>query len=444
MSGEVVRWNRVKQVFQAALDRPTEERGRFLDEACRADRPLRAEVDSLLLNLERAGRFAERSPLDAFASATADLGTMGLDAPRAALEPGDRVGSCVILERIGRGGMGDVYRALDTALRRHVAVKVVSEQFASDPVRLARFEREATLIAALNDPNIAAVYSLERTESGRHALILELVEGSTLSERLRDGPLPVEAALHVARQIAQGLEAAHRLDIVHRDLKPANVKLRPDGVVKVLDFGLAKSLAPGEQPAFDTQMIASRAVMGTPAYMSPEQACGLPVDERVDIWAFGCVLYELLTGTRAFEGESVAATLANVIGREPAWERLPPDLPPALVSALHRCLQKDAGERPRTIDEVRPSLAELHAPLRGRGTAPVPGDAASTHRGFSLLRAFGALLTALVTSFLVSIAALVFSQIALGWSYSPNEMAIIFLIVLGITAITLMRRSRVR
>jgi serine/threonine protein kinase len=343
MSGEVARWNRVKRVFQEALDRPTEDRRRFLDEACGDDRSLHAEVESLLRNLREAGEFGERPPIDA------------LPAP---VEPGGRIGQYVILERIGRGGMGDVYRALDTALKRHVAIKVVSEQFASDPVRLARFEREAMLIAALNDPHIAAIYSLERTQSGRHALILEFVEGATLAERLRDGPLPVETALHVARQIAEALEAAHGQAIVHRDLKPANIKLRPDGVVKVLDFGLAKSLVPDERPAFDTELIASRAVMGTPAYMSPEQACGLPVDERVDIWAFGCVLYEMLTRTRAFEGESVAATLTNVIGREPAWDRLPPGLPPALVTLVKRCLRKDVTERPSAIVEVRTVLSE--------------------------------------------------------------------------------------
>ena len=445
MSDDVVRWNRLKHVFQDVLDRPTEERSRFLDHACGDDRLLRAEVESLLLNLRRAGDFAERSPIAAFRSAVDPApGIPALDAPRAALEPGERVGSCVILEIIGRGGMGDVYRALDTALDRHVAVKVVSEQFAADPIRLARFEREARLIASLNHPNIAAIYSLERTRSGRHALILELVEGLTLADRLREGPMPVAVALPIARQIAQALEAAHQQGIVHRDLNPANVKVRPDGAVKVLDFGLAKSLVGDESTTFDSRLVAPGMVMGTPAYMSPEQACGLPVDERVDIWAFGCVLYEMLTGIRAFDGGSVAATLGNVIGKEPSWDRLPPALSPALVSLLHRCLRKDTGERPRTIEEVRPSLAEPHEPLFGRGTAPVSVDAAGTQRSISLLRAFSALLTALLTSFLVSITALVFCQIALGWSFSPSEMVIIFLIALGITAITQVHRSRAR
>ena len=220
-----------------------------------------------------------------------------------------------VIEKIGSGGMGVVYRAEDTTLKREVAIKVLPEQFTKDPQRLARFEREAQLLAQLNHPNIAAIYGLEEAEGVRF-LALELVEGETLAERVARGRLPVEEALEACRQIAEGVEAAHEKGVIHRDLKPANVKLTPEGTIKILDFGLAKAFE-GEMPAADIshsptlteEMTRAGAILGTAAYMSPEQARGEEVDKRADIFAFGCVLYELLTGKRAFGGKTVTDTL---------------------------------------------------------------------------------------------------------------------------------------
>ena len=232
-----------------------------------------------------------------------------------------------VLEKIGQGGMGTVYRAQDTTLDREVAIKVLPEQFTQDPQRLARFEREAKLLASLNHPNIAAIYSFEHSDD-IHFLVLELVEGETLAERVAKGPLPVEEALEVCRQIAEGVEAAHEKGVIHRDLKPANVKVTPEGKVKILDFGLAKAFE-GEMPVTDIsqsptlteEMTRAGVILGSAAYMSPEQAKGKPVDKRADIFAFGAVLYECLTGKRSFEGESVTETIAAVLKTEPNWAR---------------------------------------------------------------------------------------------------------------------------
>ena len=219
-----------------------------------------------------------------------------------------------VLEKIGQGGMGTVYRAQDTTLDREVAIKVLPEQFTQDPQRLARFEREAKLLASLNHPNIAAIHSFEHSDD-IHFLVLELVEGETLAERVAKGPLPVEEALEVCRQITEGVEAAHEKGVIHRDLKPANVKMTPEGKVKILDFGLAKAFEAetsdidiSQSPTLTEEMTRAGAILGTAAYMSPEQAKGKSVDRRADIFAFGCVLYELLTARRAFEGETIAET----------------------------------------------------------------------------------------------------------------------------------------
>ena len=228
--------------------------------------------------------------------------------------------------------MGEVYRALDTNLGRQVAIKILPDTFAHDPERLARFEREAKTLASLNHPNIAQIYGLEKSD-GVRALVMELVEGPTLADRIAQGPIPLDEALPIARQIAEALEAAHEQGIIHRDLKPANIKLRPDGTVKVLDFGLAKALdqwlrersTRGTSPTITSpaMMTGVGVLLGTAAYMSPEQARGKPVDRRADIWAFGCVLYEMLTGRRAFEGEDVSLTLSQILQREPALDALP-------------------------------------------------------------------------------------------------------------------------
>jgi serine/threonine-protein kinase len=291
------------------------------------------------------------------------------------LEAGTRIGAYEIREAIGAGGMGEVYRARDTRLQRDVALKILPEAFASDPERLARFEREAQMLAALNHPHIAAIHGVEES-SGMRALILELVDGETLADRIATGAIPVDEAIAIARQIADALEAAHEQGIVHRDLKPSNVKVRPDGTVKVLDFGLAK-LATGvtnagsKDPAYTSTpftvaptittpaMTQLGVIMGTAAYMSPEQAKGREADKRSDVWAFGAVLYEMLTGRRAFDGDDMSDTLASVLKIDPDWTRLPSDLPPALRTLIQRCLAKDRRQRVADIAAAKFVLNEL-------------------------------------------------------------------------------------
>jgi Tol biopolymer transport system component len=295
-----------------------------------------------------------------------------------ALTPGTRLGSYEILDAIGAGGMGEVYRARDDRLGRDVAIKVLPSAFADDADRLRRFEREARALASLNHPNLGAIYGLEETNSTR-ALILELVQGVTLADRLRGGAIPATEAVAIARQIADGLEAAHERGIIHRDLKPANIKLTPDGVVKVLDFGLAKALDPldeGEPSERSTITMAGTAVgaiLGTAAYMSPEQARGLPVDRRTDVWAFGCVLYEMLTGRRAFPGGRLSDTIAAVLSQDPDWTALPDSTPPGLRRVLVRCLAKDPKRRTRDLGDVRLELDEMMETATVTKPASAPG-----------------------------------------------------------------------
>ena len=257
------------------------------------------------------------------------------------LSPGTRLGPYEIQSALGAGGMGEVYRARDTKLGRDVALKVVAESFAHDPERVARFQREAQLLASLNHPHIATIYGLEEAR-GSHFLAMELVEGATLAERLKAGPIPVGEALGIARQVADALQAAHEKGIIHRDLKPANIALTVEGQVKVLDFGLAKALEvvpAGDVSASPTLSLAATqagVILGTAAYMAPEQAKGRPVDKRSDVWAFGCVLYEMFAGKRAFEGEDISDTLANVLKSEPDWQALPADVPAAIQVLLRR------------------------------------------------------------------------------------------------------------
>jgi len=250
-----------------------------------------------------------------------------------------------IAEKIGAGGMGEVYRATDSRLGRDVAIKVLPEEFAREPERLARFEQEARHLAALNHPHIAAIHGLEEADGVRF-LVMELVPGLTLAERIARGPLPVEEALPVATQIAAALEAAHTAGIIHRDLKPANVKVTPDGRVKVLDFGLAKALdadpAAGDltrSPTLTAAATRAGVILGTAAYMSPEQARGRSVDRRADVWAFGCVLYEALSGRQAFGGETVSDSIAHILSREPDWSALPAATPATIRRLLRRCLE---------------------------------------------------------------------------------------------------------
>src|SRR5688572_10633967 len=261
--------------------------------------------------------------------------------------------------------MGEVYRARDTGLKREVALKVLPPAFTTDADRLARFQREAELLATLNHPHVAAIYGLHRDETAT-ALVLELVEGETLADRIDRGPIPLDEARRIALQIAAALEAAHERGIVHRDLKPANVKIRPDGTVKVLDFGLAKALDPGASSSASLSptitspaMTHAGVILGTAAYMSPEQARGQTADARSDIWAFGCVLSEMLTGQKAFQGDSVPEALASVLRSEPLWSKLPADTPPAIRRLLRRCLQKD---RTRRLADIRDAKLELEEP----------------------------------------------------------------------------------
>ena len=254
--------------------------------------------------------------------------------------------------------MGQVYQATDTNLDRHVAIKVLPDAFSGDPDRLARFEREAKVLASLNHPNIGAIYGLEKSGDTR-ALVLELVEGPTLADRIAQGPLPVDEALPIAKQIAEALEAAHEAGVIHRDLKPANIKVKDDGTVKVLDFGLARALDttaegdPSQSPTLTAAATQMGVIMGTAAYMSPEQARGRPVDKRADIWAFGCVLFEMLTGRRAFEGEDASVTLAEVIKSDPDFDAMPDDVPRWVRNALRVCLQKDPRQRGGDVGAIR-------------------------------------------------------------------------------------------
>jgi serine/threonine protein kinase len=289
------------------------------------------------------------------------------------LVPGTRLGSYEIIAPLGAGGMGEVYRAKDTRLNRTVAIKALHDLFAQHPERVARFEREAQILASLNHANIAAIYGLEDL-SGAQYLVLEFVEGRTLADAIAAGAMTSAEALVVARQIADALAAAHDRGIIHRDLKPANVMLTPEGQVKVLDFGLGKSIESdsGSNAANSpTLTMATQAgvVLGTAGYMSPEQAKGRAADKRSDVWAFGCVLYELLTGRRAFEGEDVTETLAAIVRGEPDWTRLPADLPGPIRMLLERCLIKDRADRLSDMSVVRFLLSDAARTLWG---APVP------------------------------------------------------------------------
>src|SRR5580700_8058673 len=294
------------------------------------------------------------------------------------ISTGTRLGSYELGVQIGAGGMGEVYQAHDTKLGRDVAIKVLPEAFAHDPERLSRFQREAKMLASLNHPNIATIHGLEHS-NGTSYLVMELVSGETLAERVkRDGAVPIEEALKIGVQIAEALEAAHERGIIHRDLKPANVKVTPEGKVKVLDFGLAKAFVgdvadsnPSQSPTLSAVATMQGVLLGTAAYMSPEQARGKAVDKRTDIWAFGCVLYELLTGKQAFQGEDITEILAAVVMKEPAFDALPPKTSPAIRTLLIRCLRKDRRQRLPDAGAARIEIQEALA-------APPTGGAATS------------------------------------------------------------------
>jgi serine/threonine protein kinase len=314
---------------------------------------------------------------------------------------GKKIGNYEIVDKIGAGGMGEVYRARDTKLNRDVAVKVLPDLFADDTDRLSRFEREARLLAGLNHPGIGAIYGLEEFEGARY-LILELVEGEDLSKRLERGALPVTEALNIAHQIAAALETAHEQGVIHRDLKPANIQLTADGCVKVLDFGLAKALATSadnsgselsQSPTVMSSPTVAGVILGTAAYMSPEQARGKPVDKRSDIFAFGIVLYEMLTGTHMFAGDTVSDTLAAVLRAEPEFERLPSDTPAALRRLLERCLEKEGKRRLRDIGEARIIIEDIQAG-KDIGATPAAAGTAPAAQGGKIRQYGGWLLAA--------------------------------------------------
>src|SRR5262252_1298171 len=325
---------------------------------------------------------------------------------------GSSLGPYRVLSKLGQGGMGEVYRASDTKLNRDVALKVLPDAFTRDPDRLSRFKREAQVLASLNHPHIAAIYGLEDS-SGARALVMELVEGPTLAERIARGPIPLDEALAIARQIADALATAHDHGVIHRDLKPANIKVRSDGAVKVLDFGLAKAVeVSGADPSTDgllslsptltsPAMTGVGVILGTAAYMSPEQARGKATDRRSDVWSFGCVVYEMLTGRPAFEpGETVSDAIAAILTREPDWAAIPRHVPDRVRLLLRRCLQKDPRKRLRDMGDAALEIDEsLSEPALPATTAPVREPPRSIWR-----RATPAILTAFVTSALVGAA----------------------------------------
>jgi Tol biopolymer transport system component len=373
--GRASRWKRLEALYQEASARPAADRPAFLAEACADDEAMRRNVESLLKESDSDDGFLATVPLALPPHVVADL------VPATMI--GTSLGGYHLLALLGAGGMGEVYRARDAKLGREVAIKILPSAFTSHPERLARFEREARMLAAVSHPNICAIYGFEEADGVRF-LILELVEGDTLADSLAQASasrangrgLPLDRVLGIARQIAEALEVAHDKGIVHRDLKPANITITPDAVVKVLDFGLAKPVASdGSSPDLssapqDGNGQRRGAVVGTAAYMSPEQARGLPVDRRADIWAFGCVVYEMLTGRATFGGETTSDSIAKILEREPDWSALPADTPPSIRRLLLRCLTKDARQRLRDIGDARLEIDAMDEALAGAIATP--------------------------------------------------------------------------
>jgi eukaryotic-like serine/threonine-protein kinase len=335
------RWQEISRIYNEALARSVDDRAAYVDAACGTDSSLRGHVQALL--------------------SESGTGTFLNDV--AARFVGGSIAHYQVTSILGVGGMGIVYGARDTKLGRDVAIKVLPPAFANDPDRLARFEREAQLLASLNHPNIGGIYGIEH-DADVHALILEFVEGETLAHRIARGTLPLDEALPMGKQIAEALEAAHETGIVHRDLKPSNIKLNAAGRVKVLDFGLAKAI----DVPIDAHATQSGAIVGTAAYMSPEQAKSRPVDRRSDIFAFGCVLFEMVTGRPAFRGDSIPEILAAIIKDEPAWSALPADTPDAIRRLLRRCLHKDRTRRLQSAGDAR---VEIDDAISGTEVRPV-------------------------------------------------------------------------
>ncbi|HXH51111.1 MAG TPA: protein kinase, partial [Terriglobia bacterium] len=420
------RWREIERLCHAALEQDASARAEFLAKACAGDDDLRREVESLLRQAEPASSFLEKPAIEMATVVLAKEKQLS-DPSKPTLERGTLIAHYRLTGKIGEGGMGEVYRAHDTKLQRDVALKILPQIMAQDAERMARFEREAQVLASLNHPNIAAIHGLEES-NGIDALVMELVEGETLAERisvaagfspagaaLKAGAttreprgLPYDDALPIAKQIAEALEYAHERGIIHRDLKPANVKITPEGTVKVLDFGLAKVLGgTGVSPVHGQDAHATTASMtepgtllGTAAYMSPEQAKGLRVDRRCDIWAFGCVLYEMLAGKKAFEGETISDVLASVIKSDPEWEAIPETTPPSIQRLIRRCLIKDPKQRLRDIGDARITIEET---IGGTGVSPVENHGQDAHATRPLRRALPWALVGLVSVALIAV-----------------------------------------
>jgi len=375
------RWQKVERLCDAALEREASQRAAFLAQACQGDDELRREVESLLAQEKPAEGFLESPAVKVAAAAMAKM--PGGDGGQSFF--GREMGCYQILSLLGAGGMGEVYEAHDTKLDRNVAIKVLPETFARDPERLSRFQREAKMLAALNHPNIAAIYGLEE-DAGRNYLVMELVPGETLAQRICKGAVPIQDGIEVACQITEALEAAHEKGIVHRDLKPANVKVTREGRVKVLDFGLAKTFAYHSDEHLTQSLTKSqqRGILGTPAYMSPEQVRGSTLDQRTDLFSLGIVLYEMATGRPPFQGNSSAELLGAILYKEPISPgRMNTEVPAKLEEIIHKALEKDPSLRYQSATELRADLsrlkreAERQREERWQGEQPIaaPDDA---------------------------------------------------------------------
>jgi Tol biopolymer transport system component len=361
------RHRQVGEVYHAALAMAPEERTTFLENRCGSDADLLRDVQSLLTAHGQAGNFIAAPALAQTAGSSWSVG--------------QRFAHYEVLAPLGAGGMGEVYRARDRQLGREVAIKILPRLFATDPDRRIRFEREARLLASLNHPHIGAIYGFEVMD-GTPALVLELVDGDTLAERIARARIPIDEALHIAHQMADALEAAHENGIIHRDLKPANIKITAAGVVKVLDFGLAKAVVGetstgdlSQSPTLTVHGTRDGVILGTAAYMSPEQARGKVVDKRSDVWAFGCVLYEMLTGRAPFTGDTISDTIAAILGREPEWSALKTSA--SLRRVLQRCLEKDPRRRFHDIADVRIEIEDV---MSGAAGTPADGTTVSARR----------------------------------------------------------------
>jgi eukaryotic-like serine/threonine-protein kinase len=396
----------IERLCHEALALDEADRAAFLARACDGDEALLLEVSSLLPHDEAAERFLDVPALSLIAQREAGreggTGTRGGSSAADTLAPGARFGLYEVLSVIGIGGMGEVYRARDTRLHRDVALKVLPDRFSRDTERLARFEREAHVLASLSHPNIATIHGIEHVD-GISALVLEVVEGQTLADRLRRGPLPVDEALEIAHQIAEALEAAHERGIVHRDLKPANVMVTLENRVKLLDFGVAKvfddaaaAAAPSSTSNGAIGDTRPGLVPGTAAYMSPEQARGEVIDRRSDIWAFGCVLFEMLTGRSPFQGRTVAESMANVLDGHLAFEALPNTTPVATRRLLRLCLERSPRQRLQHIGDARVDIADTRSRHGAESSSPRRSAAPSSRRTVLLVTIGAAVLAAAV------------------------------------------------